>query len=85
VTDLGGDPACWLDRVCDACGAVLDDGAGHDCPAADPDDTAAGDDDRRAPICPHCGVTALPADAAHVLDTGFACENPDCDAFGERL
>ena len=45
------------------------------------DDTNTG----RAPICPYCGVTALPADPANVIDTGFVCENPDCEAFGERM
>ena len=25
----GGDPACWIDRVCPECGAVRDDGPGH--------------------------------------------------------
>ena len=40
-------------------------------------------EDDRAPICPYCGVTALPADAGHVLDTRFACEHPECEAFGE--
>ena len=40
---------------------------------------------QRAPICPHCGVTALPAEPANVIDTDFVCENPDCDAFGERV
>ena len=40
-------------------------------------------DDGRAPICPFCGVTALPGDLSHVLDTRFVCENPDCEAFGE--
>jgi len=39
----------------------------------------------RAPICPHCGVTALAADTSNVLDSGFICENPDCDAFGEAV
>jgi hypothetical protein len=42
-------------------------------------------DEGRAPICPCCGVTALPADAGHVLDTRFACENPDGEAFGELI
>jgi hypothetical protein len=42
-------------------------------------------DDDRAPICPYCGVTALPGDAGHVLDTRFICENPDCEAFGEEV
>ncbi|HYF44918.1 MAG TPA: hypothetical protein VD926_01830 [Acidimicrobiales bacterium] len=37
----------------------------------------------RAPICPGCGVTALPAHTANVLDTEFVCENPDCESFGE--
>ena len=44
----------------------------------DPDD-----DDRdgnEAPICPSCGVTALPDERG-----GFVCEHPDCDAFGEPL
>jgi hypothetical protein len=31
VTELGGDPACWLDQVCEICGAVVDDPEGH-CP-----------------------------------------------------
>ena len=39
----------------------------------------------RAPICPQCGVTALPAEAANVLDTPFVCENPDCEACGEPV
>jgi hypothetical protein len=39
----------------------------------------------RAPICPFCGVTALPADPANVIDSDFVCENPDCEAFGERV
>lgn len=36
--------------------------------------------DEGAPICPACGVTALPGEG-----DGFVCENPDCDAFGERV
>jgi hypothetical protein len=40
-------------------------------------------EDGRAPICPYCGVTALPGDLAHVLDTRFVCENADCEAFGD--
>ena len=39
----------------------------------------------RAPICPSCGVTALPAETSNVIDTSFICENPDCEAFGERV
>ena len=34
--DLGGDPACWLDRVCLACGAFMDDPDVHECPPGDP-------------------------------------------------
>jgi hypothetical protein len=44
-----------------------------------------GEHDARAPICPFCGVTALPADPSNVIDTTFVCENPDCDAFGEPV
>jgi hypothetical protein len=29
--DLGGDPACWLDRVCPECGGFVDDAETHDC------------------------------------------------------
>ena len=33
--DMGGDPACWLDRVCPECGGFMEDEAGHECrPAA---------------------------------------------------
>jgi hypothetical protein len=46
---------------------------------------AAGEDEARAPICPACGVTALPAETANVLDATFICENPDCEAFGEPV
>jgi hypothetical protein len=42
-------------------------------------------DEARAPICPYCGVTALPAELSHVLDTDFLCDNADCDAYGERV
>ena len=44
-----------------------------------------GDASERAPICPSCGVTALPADPSYVVDTRFVCENPDCEAFGEEV
>ena len=43
------------------------------------------DDEGRAPICGYCGVTALPADTSNVIDTDFVCENPDCEAYGERV
>ena len=43
------------------------------------------DDEGRAPICPYCGVTTLPAELSHVLDTDFVCDNADCEAYGERI
>jgi len=46
------------------------------------DDEPDGD---RAPICPYCGVTALPVHLANVLDSAFACDNDDCEAFGQEL
>jgi hypothetical protein len=52
----------------------------------DPDDDGAEDADiDRAPICPYCGVTALPGEPSNVIDTRFVCENPDCDAFGDEV
>jgi hypothetical protein len=27
----GGDPVCWLDRVCRECGAMLDEPLAHTC------------------------------------------------------
>lgn len=39
----------------------------------------------RAPICPYCGVTALPAELSNVIDSDFVCDNADCEAFGERV
>ena len=36
--------------------------------------------DDAGPICPACGVTALPGEAGE-----FVCENPDCPAFGEPV
>lgn len=44
----------------------------------------AADEERRAPICPACGVTALPGSAVG-LPVGFACDNPDCPDFGEPV
>lgn len=40
-------------------------------------------EDDRAPICPYCGVTALPAGVGHVLGSRLVCEHPDGEAFGE--
>jgi hypothetical protein len=35
--ELGGDPACWLDAVCDRCGALIEPAQPHRCrtPATD--------------------------------------------------
>ena len=41
--------------------------------------------DTGAPICPACGVTALPAETADTADSSFVCENPDCEVFGEAV
>lgn len=59
----------------------------HDAFDDDASDDDAFDDDQedRAPICGACGVTALPAEDGHVLDTTFVCENPDCPAYGEQV
>lgn len=35
-----------------------------------------------SPICPHCGVSALPAEAPGEPNL---CENADCEAFGEPI
>jgi GNAT superfamily N-acetyltransferase len=44
--DGGGDPACWLDRVCDRCGALVDAAEPHQCrAAATPTDQRGVDDD----------------------------------------
>ena len=43
------------------------------------------EEDGRAPICPYCGVTTLPAALSHVLGTDFVCDNADCEAYGEQF
>lgn len=43
------------------------------------------EDEGRAPICPACGVTALPAELANVIDSGFVCDNAGCEAYGEPV
>ena len=45
----------------------------------------ASDEEGRAPICPYCGVTTLPAELSHVIDTDFVCDNEDCEAYGDRI
>jgi CubicO group peptidase (beta-lactamase class C family) len=41
MADMGGDPACWAERVCDGCGAFVNPGAGHTCVGAALDRVAA--------------------------------------------
>ena len=43
------------------------------------------DEEERAPICPACGVTALPQEGSAGPDTTFLCENPDCEGFGDEV
>jgi hypothetical protein len=40
--------------------------------------------EERAPICPWCGVTALPGEAVGSA-AAFVCDNADCPAFGETV
>ena len=40
------------------------------------------DDDDVSPICPECGVSALPPEA---IGEPSMCENPNCSAFGEPI
>jgi hypothetical protein len=54
-------------------------GGGWDAAVSDWDDAEV----ERAPICPHCGVTTLPAEPSHVIDSPFVCENPGCAGCGE--
>jgi len=53
---------------------------GDDHGSNDHDDDAI--DVERAPICSACGVTALAADA---FGSGFACDNDECDLYGEPI
>lgn len=47
-------------------------------------DEVPGEGDDRAPICPSCGVTALPMEGGQ-LEARFVCENPDCESFGDEV
>lgn len=38
-----------------------------------------------APICPRCGVTALPATQSNDPDPDWLCENVDCGLYGVVL
>lgn len=40
-------------------------------------------DVERSPICPHCGVTALPGESYG--DESYVCENPECPNYGEAV
>jgi hypothetical protein len=57
---------------------------GWDDPEGD-EDGADDPDAERAPICPVCGVTALPAEGGHGAELTFVCENPGCDAYGDAV
>lgn len=46
---------------------------------------ALADEGGRAPICPYCGVTTLPAHRSNVIDSHFVCDNESCDAYGEAM
>jgi GNAT superfamily N-acetyltransferase len=48
VRDDGGDPACWLSRVCDHCGALIDSAEPHRC---------------RTPVPPNDRVESRPSNA----------------------
>lgn len=34
-----------------------------------------------SPICPHCGVSAIPPEPG----SGFVCENADCASYGDEI
>jgi hypothetical protein len=36
-----------------------------------------------SPICPSCGVAALPAETSNVIYSAFVCENPDSSIVPE--
>jgi uncharacterized protein len=41
VEPQGGDPACWLDQVCERCGRFVERPDDHECaPASPPDDVS---------------------------------------------
>ena len=76
------DESAWDDD--DDHDAGGDDGwDGRDIGNERPDDSER--DVGRAPICPECGVTALPAEPANVLDATFVCDNAECEAFGQPV
>lgn len=35
--------------------------------------------------CPYGGVSAFPVEPANVIDSAFACENAECEAFGDAV
>lgn len=50
-----------------------------------PDRDGVDQTDLDAPICPWCGVTALPGGAAGRSDAAFVCDDADCPGFGEPV
>ena len=61
------------------------DGYDDDDDGCDEAEVDLGADIDRAPLCPNCGVTALPAYQSNVIDSHFVCDNDGCDAFGEPV
>jgi len=41
MVELEGDPACWLDRICEECGGILTAGQEHRCDDRRPREAAA--------------------------------------------
>jgi hypothetical protein len=75
VTEQGGDPACWADRVCAACGMLDErrrrDGRCPHCGATAEDDPAA------APPPPPTGAGDRPDDRDHAPPPTGAGDRPD--------
>lgn len=38
MTEQGGDPACWANRVCPECGRFVEDDEGHECAGSSQED-----------------------------------------------
>lgn len=80
-------PTGWSDEEDLAADHVFD-GEAEDDELEEPDDLDGPLGDAgvaRAPICGFCGVTALPAEPANVVDTDFVCDNEDCEAFRDVI
>jgi hypothetical protein len=51
MSDEGGDPACWLNNVCDRCGSLIADASPHRCraPISEESATSIAEDEADAP------------------------------------